>query len=381
VKSALQVTCKLEQPVRRPRLYAGADQPARLSLEIDAVRHRGETIPVVSQDILQMPFCAVTRLARLDGAKLPKVLVIAPLSSHFPILLRDLVLGLLPSFQVYITDWVNARHVPVEHGRFDLSDNISYITEAMRILASELNVIALCQAGVPALLAAAHHADHEPRFAPRSLILIAAPIDPAANPTRLSRLIRSRTLSWYEENVITQVPPPNAGKGRFVYPGSIQLLGLWAYLARHLREGGELLGKVLTDDGADPRRFPFLDLYSAVMDLPAEVFLDIMRHVYLEHTLARQTFHFRGEPLAVRSVRATALMTVEGEHDDIAAPGQVQRAHDLCPAVPSDARRRLVVAGCGHFSLFHGETWRTRVLPDVEAFILRPRLSGRGKTS
>lgn len=377
----MPVTCKLEPPVRRPRLYAGADQPARLSLEIDAVTHRGEAIPVVSQDVLQMPFCAVARLARADGAKLPKVLVVAPLSSHFPILLRDLVLGLLSSFQVYITDWVNARHVPLEHGRFDLSDNISYIAEAMRILAPGLNVIALCQAGVPALLAAAYHADREPRFAPRSLVLVAGPIDPAASPTRVSRLIRSRTLSWYEENVITEVSPPTAGEGRLVYPGSIQLLGLWAYLARHLREGSELLGKVLTDDGADPRRFPFLDLYSAVMDLPAEVFLDIMRHVYLEHTLARQTFRFRGEPLALRSVRATALMTVEGQYDDIAAPGQTQRAHDLCPAVPSHARRSLVVAGCGHFSLFHGEIWRTRVLPEVEAFIGRPGLSGHGKTS
>jgi poly(3-hydroxybutyrate) depolymerase len=360
--------------VRRPRLYAGADQPARLSLEIDAVRHRGETVPVVSQDVLQMPFCAVTRHARADGEGLPKVLVVAPLSSHYPILLRDLVLGLLPTFQVYMTDWVNARHVPVAHGRFDLAENTSYAIEAMRLLGPRLNVVALCQAGVPALLAAAYHADHEPRSAPRSLVLIAAPVDPAANPTRVSRLIRSRPLSWYEANVITEVSPASAGGGRLVYPGSIQLLGLWAYLARHVREGGELLGKLLTDDGADPRRFPFLDLYSAVMDLCAEVFLDIMQHVYLEHTLARAAFRLRGELLATRSIRSTALMTVEGELDDIAAPGQTQRAHELCPALPSGARRRLVVPACGHFSLFHGETWRTRVLPEVQAFIDRPRL-------
>jgi poly(3-hydroxybutyrate) depolymerase len=377
----LQVSYKLEPAVRRPRLYAGAEQPARLSLEIDAVRHRGEKVPVVSQDILQLPFCAVTRLARSDGAKLPKVLVIAPLSSHFPILLRDLVLGLLSSFQVFFTDWVNARYVPVDHGHFDLCENASYIIDATRILGPELNVIALCQAGVPALLATAYQSTHEPRFAPRSLVLIAAPVDSSANPTRVSRLIRSRPLSWYEANVITEVSPPNPGSGRLVYPGSIQLLGLWAYLARHLREGGELFGKALRDDGADPRRFPFLDLYSAVMDLPAEVFLDIVRHVYLECSLARDAFLLRGRPVAPRSIWATALMTVEGEYDDIAAPGQTQRAHDLCSSLPANARRRFVVAGSGHFSLFHGEIWRTRVLPEVEAFIDQPHNFRSAQTS
>jgi poly(3-hydroxybutyrate) depolymerase len=285
-------------------LYAGADQPARLSLEIDAIRDQKETLPVVSQDVLQMPFCAVTRIARLDGTHLPKVLVVAPLSSHFPILLRDLVLGLLPSFQVYITDWVNARHVPVEYGRFDLDENTSYIIEAMRVLAPELNVIALCQAGVPALVATAHHSDTDQGCAPDSLVLIVAPIDPAANPTRVSRLIRARTLSWYERNVVTEVTSSDAGKGRLVYPGSVQLLGLWAYLARHLREGGELLGKFLTDDGADPVRFPFLDLYSAVMDLSAEVFLDIMRHVYLEGTLVRGNFRARNQTVMLGSIEA-----------------------------------------------------------------------------
>jgi poly(3-hydroxybutyrate) depolymerase len=376
----LQVSCHLEPAVPRPRMYAGADQPARLSLEIDAIEHDGETVPVVCKDILQMPFCAVTRLARSDGAHLPKVLVVAPLSSHFPILLRDLVLALLPWFQVFVTDWVNARHVPVGQGSFDLEENISYVVEAIRVLGPELNVIALCQAGVPTLVAAAYHAADGQGHAPRSLVLVAAPIDPDANPTRVSRLIRSRTLSWYERNVIAEVPAPERGVGRLVYPGSMQLLGLWAYLARHVRDGGELLRKLLADDGADPLRFPFLDLYSAVMDLPAEVFLDIMRHVYQESTLVRGRLRARNQSVALASIRATALMTVEGELDDIAAPGQTQRAHDLCPSVPAHARRRLVVPDCGHFSLFHGSIWRTRVLPEVRAFIEQFGLEGSGVT-
>lgn len=374
------MNCQLEPAVPRPRLYAGADQPARLSLEIAAIRHQGQSFPIVSHDVLQMPFCALMRLARWDGQHLPKVLVVAPLSSHFPILLRDLVLDLLPSFQVYITDWVNARHVPVACGPFDLEENTFYIVEAMRLLAPALNVIALCQAGVPALVATAYHSDNGQGCAPRSLILMAAPIDPAANPTRVSRLIRSRTLSWYERNVITEVPSPAVGEGRLVYPASMQLLGLWAYLSRHLREGGELLGKLLTDDGADPARFPFLDLYSAVMDIPAEVFLDIMRHVYQERTLVRGKFSVRNHTVALRSIRATALMTVEAEYDDIAAPGQTQRAHDLCPFVPADARQRLVVPDCGHFSLFHGEIWSARVLPEMRAFIDRSGRRGSGTT-
>jgi poly(3-hydroxybutyrate) depolymerase len=355
--------------VPRPRLYAGANQPARLSLEIETIKLQGEAVPINSQDILQMPFCAVTRFARADRTHLPKVLVVAPLSSHFPILLRDLVLGLLPSFQVYLTDWVNARHVPVEHGSFELDENISYVIEAMRALAPKFNVVALCQAGVPALVATASLSANDQACAPRCLVLMAAPIDPAANPTRVSRLIRSRTLSWYERNVISKVAPPDVGQGRLVYPGSMQLMGLWAYLARHFREGGELFGKALSDDGADPVRFPFLDLYSAVMDLPAEVFLDIMRHVYLERALVSGHLRTRNGKVALKSIRATALMTVEGEYDDIAAPGQTQRAHDLCSSIPAGARRRLVVPGCGHFSLFHGETWRTVVLPQVRTFI------------
>jgi poly(3-hydroxybutyrate) depolymerase len=357
-------------------LYAGADQPARLSLEIDAIRHQGQLIPVLSQDVLQMPLCAITRLARADGAHLPKVLVVAPLSSHFAILLRDLVLGLLPHFQVFMTDWVNARYVPAEHGPFDLEDNTYYIAEAMRVLAPELGVIALCQAGAPALVATAHHSDSDPVYAPRSLVLIAAPVDPGASPTRVSRLIESHALSWYERNVLSKVPPPDPGKGRPVYPGSVQLWGLCAYLARHLREGGELLEKLLADDGADPMRFPFLDLYSTVMDLPAEVFLDTVRHIYQERTLVRGKLRFRDRTVALRAIGATALMTVEGERDDITAPGQTQRAHALCPSVPVHARRRLVVPACGHFSLFHGDTWRACVLPEVRTFMLQ---FGHGK--
>lgn len=355
----------------RARLYAAADQPARRSLDIDAIQLEGDRFAVASQDLLNRPFCALTRLARSGGEDAPKVLVVAPLSCHFPILLRDLVLDLLPFHRLFITDWVNARHVPVDQGAFGLAENIAYVIEAMRVAGSELHVIALCQGAVPALVATAYHAERNADCTPLSLVLMAAPVDPAANPTRVSRLLRARPLSWYERNVFARVPPATAGSGRIVYPGSLQLFGLWAYLARHVSEGGELLGKLLADDGADPVRFPFLDLYSAVMDLPAEIFRDIVRHVYQERTLVEGALRVGDDTPSLRAIRATALMTVEGECDDIAAPGQTATAHDLCPSLPAAARRRLVVPGCGHFSAFHGRIWRTRVLPEVRAFMQR----------
>jgi poly(3-hydroxybutyrate) depolymerase len=364
--------------IPRPRLYAGAEQPARLSLEIEAIDDDGGPVRIAVDDVLQLPFCALTRFSRLDRKALPKVLLVAPLSCHFPILLRDVVVGLLEDCEVFITDWVNARDVPLQCGRFGLAENVAYVLEAMRVLGPGLHVLALCQGAVPALVATAHHAESGAEGAPLSLVLIAGPVDPAVNPTRVSRMLRGRALSWYERNVIVEVPPGRPGRGRLVYPASVQLAGLWAYLARHIGEGRELLAKLLRDDGADPLRFPFLDLYSALMDLPAEVFLDIVRHVYCERTLACGQLQIGNARPSLRAIRTTALMTVEGEYDDIAAPSQTARAHALCPSVPDAARGRLVVPACGHFSLFHGGVWRKSVLPQVRAFMARSAATRRG---
>jgi poly(3-hydroxybutyrate) depolymerase len=197
--------------------------------------------------------------------------------------------------------------------------------------------MAVCQAAVPALVATAYLSEISKPLAPRTLVLMAAPVDPSNNPTRVVRLIRARSLSWYERNVISSVPPPHRGQDRLVYPGSLQLLGLWAHLARHIWERGELLGKMLHDDGNNPLRFPFLDLYSTLMDIPAEVFLDTVRHIYQERSAWMGKLTARGRHVDFAAIRSTALMTVEGEDDDIAAPGQTRRAHDLCPAVPADA--------------------------------------------
>lgn len=358
----------VDPPVSRRRLFAGADQPPRVSFEFEHVGVGPARTPVETSDFAHLPFCTLVRFAREDGASLPRILVVAPLSCHYAVLLRDFVLGLLPRFQVYVTDWINARDVPTDEGPFGIEQNVAYVVDFMRQLAPDLSVIGFCQAGVPTLVAAACSAECAQRPALRRIVLVAAPIDVMANPSPVARLIKARPLDWYERNAILRVPAGEPGHGRSVYPGSLQWLGLWSYLARHISEGRELLGKLVADDGIDPARFPFIDLYSALMDIPAELFIDVMRHVYHEQTLAGGMFPCCGGVVDLRAVE-TPLMTVEGALDDIAAPGQTSAAHALCPSIGSGGRQAAVVPGCGHFSLFHGATCRREVLPLIQRFL------------
>ncbi len=197
---------------------------------------------------------------------------------------------------------------------------------------------------------------------------MASPIDPLANPTRLVQLLRERPLSWFERNVIATVPLSYAGHGRRVHPAHFRLLPLWAYLGRHMSTATDTGRKVLLDDGEDPIRFPFIDLYTSIMDLDATYFLENTRDVFHDRLLPRGALfvdNTRADPGAIRN---TALLTIEGERDDIAAPGQTSAAHSLCSVLPERLHRSLVVAGTGHFSLFYGDTWRRSVLPEIQEF-------------
>jgi poly(3-hydroxybutyrate) depolymerase len=350
------------------QLFAGSDQPARRSFDIADVTIDGNRVPVKTRDVVRTPFCALTEFARSEATAVRDVLVVPPLSGHFPILLRDLVIGLITSFRLYVTDWINVRHVAVEHGDFGLEANISCVLEMIRSLGPGLTVIGLCQGGVSALAATALLAAADDRRTPAALILIAAPIDPLANPTRVVRLLRSRSLSWFEHNLITTVPETYAGRGRRVYPAHLQLGALWTYLARRVSEGSDICAKLLNDDGIDPRRYPFLDLYTSIMDLDAMYFLENTKSVYQDCALREGTFCCHGEPVDPRAIRKSALLTVEGEWDDIAAPGQTSAAHGLCTSLSQDMHRQIIVSGSGHFSLFHGETWRREVLPAIREF-------------
>ena len=229
-----------------------------------------------------------------------------------------------------------------------------------------MNVVALCQGGVAALAATALLAHENDPRTPAALVLMAAPINPLANPTRVVRLIRARSLSWFEETLITTVPEEYAGRGRRVYPADFQLMALQTYLSKRFSAGGELAVKMMFDDGANPLQFPFLDLYTSIIDLDAKFFLENTKAVFHE-CLLRNGALFGGERVDPGALRDTALLTVEGEWDDIAAPGQTSAAHGLCRSLPTRLRREMIVPHSGHFSLFHGETCRREVLPAIKA--------------
>jgi poly(3-hydroxybutyrate) depolymerase len=349
-------------------LFAGANQPARRDFGISHLPAGDTLVPVHRRDAITLPFCTLTSFERSDVSPQEDLLVIAPLSGHFPVVLRDLVLGLLPYFRIYITDWINVRHVSMEHGSFGLDDNISCVLDIVKALRPGLKIIGLCQGGVPALAVTALLAGSHDLRTPSALILIAAPLDPLANLTRVAELLRSKPLSWFEDNVITAVPERYAGGGRLVYPGAAHLVPLCAYLARRFSEGGEIAMKLLFDDGADPIQFPFLDLYTSIMDLDAKFFLENTKAVFHDCLLREGALRFEGEPVDPKAIRHTALLTIEGEFDDIAAPGQTSAAHGLCTSLPERFRRQIIVPKSGHFSLFYGDIWRRDVLPVVREF-------------
>jgi poly(3-hydroxybutyrate) depolymerase len=301
-----------------------------------------------------------------------QILVVAPLSGGFPFLLRDLVVGLLRhAHRVAITDWPDARYVPLSHGRFGVGDSISHVASMIRALGPDLHVVAVSQGAVTALAAVALLAAEDQALTPRSLILLGGPIDPVANPTPLVTFVRARSLQWFEDNVIETVPAGYPGQGRRVFPRSNQLKMHQAYSWRSFYEGGEFTRKLMYDDGEDPGRFPFSLLSSSLMDVAADFFLENLQHVFLEPALPSGTLAAHGGRVDPSAIKATALMTVEAENDDIAAPGQTRIAQALCSSIPDCLRHQLVLPAAGHFSLFHGNTWRSCVLPAVLAFMER----------
>jgi poly(3-hydroxybutyrate) depolymerase len=353
-------------------LWRGAEQPARRGFGINDIAAASGRVPIIQTDHYRTPFAVLTHFER-DGIPPParRALVIPPLSGHFPFLFRDLVLALLPNLNVAVLEWINARHVPAAAGPFTLDRDIEETVTAIRHFNSDLHVIGVCQGAISALVATAILAQAGDAAIPRSVILIAAPMDPLANPTRVVRLIRARPLGWFERNVLARIGAPYAGAGRQVYPAHSQLTALMAYLTRHLLEGGLLAEKLRRDDGADPIHFPFLDAFTSVMDLPGQWFLDNIRTVFHERALPGNTLRWGGQPIDLTAMNNTALMTIEAENDDIAAPGQTLAAHALCPRLPLDRREHYLLPRGSHFSTFHGESARQQIAPRIVHFAAR----------
>ena len=330
---------------------------------------RDPPVAVREVAVLRRPFCTLLHFERDTPREDPQILLVAPLSGHSPVLLRDMVAALLPEHDVYITDWADAREVPVADGAFGLEDNIGYVLEFVRRLGPDVHLVGLCQSSVPALAATSLLAAAAETTQPRSLTLIAGSIDPRICPTRCERVLAETPLAWFERTAIVPVPAGYPGARRPVHPRGLRLASLMNYLARHMRARDELFRKLVSDDGEDVARYPFAMLYLAVMDLPAEFFLETVKTVFQDRSLPEGRMMWHGRRIEPAAIARTALMTVEGEDDDVSAPGQTKAAHALCRNIPCGRRRHHVQLGAGHFGTFHGQPWRSRVFPLVRDFV------------
>jgi len=340
---------------------------------LDRVRIGDTDVAVSESALLRRPFCDLIHFRRDIDRQDPRVLLVAPMSGHYATLLRDTVAGLLPDHDVYITDWIGAADVPLSGGEFDLDTYVQYLIDFLTHLGPRTHVVAVCQPSVPVLAATAIlGADRHP-CAPASMTLMGGPIDTRVNPTRVNRHAREHSLDWFERTCISRVPATYPGFMRQVYPGFLQLTGFMAMNAdRHLGSAMKHFHHLVRGDGESANAHRrFYDEYLAVMDLPAEFFLQTIKVAFHDHDLPRGTMRWRGTPVATHAIEKTALLTVEGELDDISAVGQTVAAHDLCPAIPADRRQHHLQKGVGHFGIFNGRRWRAEILPTVREFIRR----------
>ncbi len=332
------------------------------------------TVAVREVPWLTTPFCNLVRFERDAARHDPKVLVVAPLSGHHASLLRDTVRQLLPDHDVYVTDWIDARLVPLSAGPFDLDDYIDLLQRFIHSIGSDVHVLAVCQPSVPVLAAISLMSEARDATTPRSMTLMAGPIDTRVNPTQVDRFATSHSLEWFERTVAHRVPAGDPGFLRPVYPGFLQLTAFVSMNpARHADAHRQLYRDLLAGDeeSAEAHR-RFYDDYLAVMDVPAEYYLMTVAGVFQRHDLARGAMTWRGKvPIHPAAIRRTALMTVEGENDDITSVGQTSAAHGLCTSIPSDRRVLYRQAGAGHYGVFSGGRWREQIAPRFASFIRR----------
>jgi poly(3-hydroxybutyrate) depolymerase len=338
---------------------------------LDTTQIGSRTVAVREVPIVTTPFCNLIRFERDAARNDPKVLVVAPLSGHHASLLRDTVMRLLPAHDVYVTDWVDARLVPLAAGRFDLDDYIELVPRFIRAVGSDVHVLAVCQPSVPVLAAISLMSEMADPATPRTMTLMAGPVDTRVNPTQVNRVATSRSLQWFELTAVHRVPPGEPGFMRRVYPGFLQLAAFVSLNpARHADAHRQLYRDLLAGDeeSAEAHR-RFYDDYLAVMDMPAEYYLQTIATVFQRHDLPRGTMTCRGVPIRPAAVRNTGLMTVEGEKDDITGVGQTSAAHDLCSSIPAKRRVLHRQEGAGHYGVFSGRRWREAIAPRFERFI------------
>ncbi|WP_374669406.1 polyhydroxyalkanoate depolymerase [Ramlibacter sp.] len=345
---------------------------SRPAYGIESVQIGDAQVSVTEEVVQRLPFGTLLRFRKAtDGAAQPPVLLVAPLSGHFATLLRETVRTLLQDHDVYITDWHNARDVALREGVFGLDEYIDYMMRYLRTIGPGAHVVAVCQPCVAALAATALLAEDDDAAAPRSLTLMAGPVDCRVNPTGVNELATSKPIAWFEQNLISHVPLPHKGHMRRVYPGFVQLSAFMSMnLERHQQQFRNLYQHLVDGeiDKADVIR-TFYDEYLAVNDLPAEFYLETVEKVFQTFDLARGTLTYRGRPVRPEAIRRTWLLTVEGERDDICSVGQTVAAQDLCSSIRPYMKEHHVQIGVGHYGVFSGRKWNQQIYPRVREVI------------
>ena len=350
------------------RAHLSHDRPA---YDIAEALVDGRAVPVHEEKRLETPFGTLLHFRKETNLHQPRVLIVAPMAGHFATLLRHTARTMLNDHDVYITDWKSARDVPLAAGRFGVDDYIDSLIAFLDKIGPGAHTVAVCQPCAALLAAVAIMSETNHRATPRSMTLMAGPVDTSVNPTEINKLANKYPLEWFEKNMISTVPARYPGAGRRVYPGFVQISAFMSMnLPRHWRAHMDLYGHLLRGDdkkaGANKK---FYDEYLAVSDLSADFFLETVQKVFQEYHLPRGLFQYRGNPVSPAAIRKTALLTVEGEKDDICSVGQTVAAHDLTPGIKPFKKMHYVQAGVGHYGVFSGTRWQTQIYPMVRSTI------------
>lgn len=333
----------------------------------------GRQVSVVEEIVHRKPFGQLKRFVREGVENSPRLLIVAPMSGHFATLLRGTVERMLPGHDVYITDWRDARAVPVSDGRFDLDDYIDYVIEFLEVIGPGAHVLAVCQPSVPVYAAVAAMSAEDHPCLPRTLTMMGGPVDTRRAPTSVNQLAMERPFAWFEQNVIARVPRGYPGAGREVYPGFLQLSGFMAMnLGNHLMSHWEMFKHLVDGDGesADATK-SFYDEYRSVCDMTAEFYLQTIDQVFQRHLLPKGEFMHRGKRIDPAAITKVGLLAIEGERDDISGIGQTKAALDIATKLPAKLKNYYVAEGVGHYGIFNGGKWRTKIAPVVEKWIAK----------
>ncbi|MEM1037584.1 MAG: polyhydroxyalkanoate depolymerase [Pseudomonadota bacterium] len=340
--------------------------------QIPSTEINGTSLPVTPTVSWSSPWCNLIHFQTAGApAERPRLLICAPLSGHFATLLRGTVEAFLPTHEVYITDWTDAKMAPVWLGRFDLDDYIDHVRWSLQHIGSGAHVVAVCQPGPPVLAAISMMAEDSDPALPATMTFMGSPIDARKSPTVPNLLAEERSFDWFRDKMIYTVPAPWPGMMRRVYPGFVQLTSfMHMNWDRHVDAQSQFFDHLIEgdEDSAEKHR-AFYDEYLAVLDLTQEFYLQTIRRIFREHRLARGIFRYRGERLVnPKAIKTVGLMTVEGENDDISGIGQTQAAHDLCTGIPSKMQQDYIQPGVGHYGVFNGRRFREEIVPRINAF-------------